>query len=171
MRRATLYTESPSHFHEEALILLKCAVLCTGACAQVIPYFEGKLDCDTAYTNLELGLCSRYHLDSATSEMNALVSGFSLRIDSALEGAISELKDGADTSLTHLIRDDAARLRTMRMELLASQQTFLAYAANVREVVGQMVGTGRERTIQENYAELELVIARIELLKQWLEFY
>jgi hypothetical protein len=139
--------------------------------AQVIPYFEGKLDCDTAYTNLEMGLCSRYLLDSATARMNELVSQFDRSIDSALTATQFELSNETDSSYSKYLSGEVARLSTIRRELSASQATFVVYSAHCREVVGEMIGMGRERSIQENYAELEMVIARTQVLKRWLEFY
>ncbi len=156
---------------KNVLIMLVCFQMSAAARAQVIPYFEGKLDCDTAYTNIEMGLCSRYFLDSAAAEMNALVTRLAQRIDSASVETTNDLSATTDPILFDYLRDDTARLRTMRRELFASQEAFMAYSSHSRDVVGEMIGMGRERAIQENYEELDLVIGRIEVLKRWLEFY
>lgn len=156
---------------KNVFILLVFFQMSTSVEAQIIPYYGGKLDCDTAYTTLELGWCSKYLLDSATTEMDGLVVHFAQRIDSELEETFNELSTNVDTSLFRILREDTARLIAMRREFRASQEAFLTYSSHCREVVGEMVGMGRERAIKENYVELDLVIARIEVLKQWMGFY
>src|SRR5436190_10620840 len=110
---------------KNALVLVICLGMSAAVKAQVIPYFEGKLDCDTAYTTLELSLCARYHLDSLEQALDTLVAQQVHQLDPVIELGRWHVM-ASDEGDRQRVQDEAVEADSARTALLRDQASFKA---------------------------------------------
>jgi hypothetical protein len=103
--------------------------------------------------------------------MNILVARFDSILVDQLEETRADLTEERDTSMSAYLNEELQRLTELRRALHVSQDAFNTYASDCVEVVGEMMGMGRERSIQESMAAYDLIRSRIALLEDWTRFY
>lgn len=137
--------------------------------AQIIEYAQGRfVDCDSARSTLQLGLCSKYLAERAESEMHSV---FKLVISSVDEMSLEDdslkakmLIEGVD-SASFQNRSDCGKIKDL---MIKSHQLFLNRVQLEVHIAGEVVGIGRERSIHENSRMTTLYKLRKEDLLQFL---
>lgn len=151
------------------LCCLLIAVLVHGRMhAQVIDTGEGLLDCDTAYTTLDLGRCSKYRLDTTLAYMQKQVDSIRTNLSALEEEARADQASAKDSQQRAWAEESIARAIEMHVRFEASQAAFMEHVRQERDLLGACYGRGRERIIAENGHQTELVEQRIAALSEWL---
>lgn len=153
------------------LLLLVGMFLARPAKAQVIQLDGRPFDCDTAYTNYEMGWCARHLLDSATASMEALLDTIRRGMDRNIAVLTAELDTTRDENARWYTTQQVNDWSWAQADLDTAQSGFLQYARHHRAMVGDLYGFGRERNIAEHMTEYGLVTKRNDELRELLEWY
>ncbi|QQR88182.1 MAG: DUF1311 domain-containing protein [Flavobacteriales bacterium] len=133
--------------------------------AQVIPYFEGKLDCDTARNTLELSLCARHQLDSLEQALETLVAQQVHELDSMIEFGRWHVM-ASDEGDEQRLQDEALEADSVKTALVRDQASFKAYLNDHTSFVFELNKSGTGRTLLANEAGIRLVRERLALLRE-----
>jgi hypothetical protein len=136
--------------------------------AQVIDFYNSKLDCDTAYTTLELGWCSKYMMKKSEKTMDSLTSVFLSCLDTLLrdENQYRAEQKMEDPNVSFEFWTDYKKTKEM---FTSSQLRFKEFAELERNIQGELMGTGREKSINENLTLVALYNRRIEEISGLIE--
>lgn len=149
------------------LIIITCLTL--SSYSQVIEYAENEyVDCDTAYTNLELAICLSFKLTKLEHKLDSLYNStldmldvFILEDDELKKGLLAD-----DYNYDTEMMTDYRKIKEM---VIKSQNVFIHYANMEMEITGEFIGRGKERPIHENERKIELIERRILDLEKILE--
>jgi hypothetical protein len=139
--------------------------------AQVIQLDGRPFNCDSAYTNYEMGWCARHLLDSATASMHSLVGQLQAGLEVEAAEWRTEMEQGTDEEVRRSAKDEVEFLVQARAHLDSAQSAFEHYARHQSALVGDLYGFGRERTVAELMSAYGSVAARNEELKSLIDRY
>jgi hypothetical protein len=137
--------------------------------AQVIPYFEGMLDCDTANTTVAFNLCSRYQADSATAALEELCSNIIHALDREAVALHSELSDTTDPARRLELDFEIHANAELKDQVTKSQASFTTYLIDMRELAGRSWGLGSGAPSFQSLMEYSLLMERIALLREMFD--
>lgn len=132
----------------------------------VVQYAQNdQVNCDSAYTNLELNFCSGTKACLERKKLDSLNNILLTIYDSLIKEQNEEVKhwiEKGDSSMTEYVTD----YKLIKKLHGQSIMKFLEYADLEMAIVGTKIGTGRLRTSYENYRWIEILQSKnLELEK------
>lgn len=137
--------------HTALLLLVLITNAGSRAHGQVIDCHGILLNCDTAWTTIDMNCCGQYELDSLEGVADRLFDDHLHRVDSVI--ALGALRpEGMDSTEFNYLRRDAADASEVRTLMLAENQAFktylkqamdLDYTINMRGTIRGQMALGR----------------------------